>query len=125
MKEELLKELVPILQATKEGLLAGIEILKQQSPQLINEIYKWEASIGIIGIAIGVVLLVISIYLIKNWKKLWEKACEQDTEPCLVATLTVSLILGLFFFFFNLCKVIQITVAPKLYLLQYIAGLME
>lgn len=125
MKEQLLEQLLPMIEKTKEGMLSGIEMLQEQTPLLVEEIYRWELAIGIIGVVIGMGLLTIFAWMLKNRKELWEKLEKINAEPVYILGSVISLLSGTVFFFVNLCKVIQIAIAPKLYLVYYITKLLS
>jgi len=124
MNKELLQEFLPIVTKTKESILAGIEVLEKQVPQVVNEIFKWESSISVIGIVLGLIFIIIAIIIVKNWKKLWAIAYDKDNELGLAIGLIILSITGITMFIYNTCKMINILVAPRLYLLNYISGLL-
>ena len=103
MNKEMLEQVLPIVEKTKEGLLKGIDIIYQELPELINQILIWEFSIGIIGILVGLLIFGFILFTVKI-KNFWK-----DGE---------IFVLGNLFFWLSLIKVIKIYVAPKLYLLN-------
>ncbi len=120
MNKELLAQILPIVEKTKAGILKGIEVAQQQVPDLIDQIYRWEFSVGCIGIVIGVLFIVIPI----RWVKFLNKMTEEDSVPAFMGWV-LPMGIGAVVFFINLMKCMKIIIASKLYLIEYISGIIN
>ena len=130
MKEELLKQLIPIAEKTKEGLLKAIDIAQEQCPLLIQEVLKWNFTISIVWCMFGAIVFVSSIIgLIKSYKYL-DNQLEIGTSGIDKGDQFFSL----FFLIPIVCGIgvmlsnyewLQILIAPKLFLLEYIGNLIK
>ncbi len=128
VKTQLLKEALDIIQKTKEGVLKGLEYAQAQIPDLIKQFLNWELTVGIILMIFGVIIFVVGWHL---WDKALKKADKRvkelketdgwdDATAGLALSGWVGMILGFPFLFFNLLKVAQIAVAPKLFLVKWL-----
>jgi hypothetical protein len=121
MKEQILAELLPMVQETKEGLLAVSEALKIRFPELVSQILTWESSIGVLAIILGFGALAVGLISIGYY-------CKHDDEFNSDVFAFIGLLLSAFSLVIvvvNLIKVIQIFVTPNLYLVKYSSNLLN
>lgn len=121
MNEKLLNELLPIVEKTKEGILKAIEMLQVQFPDLIKQIYAWETTVSIIGIVIGLLLIIIPSFFVKRINQI----DKDNRDTVFKAIYILSWIISIPFIIPNIMKIVQIIVAPKLYLINYIPLLLN
>ncbi len=137
MKKELIEQIVPIIETTKEGLMKVVETLQERCPLLINEILWWNGLRYGFWCLIGALMLVIYWFLFKRyWEKLRSDAVIWFGSPCggeskggavVVPFIIGGLICNLcgpVMFFANLTW-IKILIAPRLYLLEYVGDLLN
>lgn len=138
MKEILAEELVKLINKSEMGIMKGIDFAKEQSPDLIKEIYKFEIIDNILGLFKICSLFILNVGILTGCVYLAYKymykidACDQNILYFMFiiigllvsAGFTITAILE----FFNtnyVSNIIQIKIAPKLYLLNYIKNFIE
>ena len=121
MKEEIIKEVAGM---TKEVILKSIDVLQREIPDLIHQIYTWEITIGAISFLLGIIPLIIALKLYMSLRKKWEKFSEEDCIPWVIG-IAVFTILGGIVTIGSFVKVLEISIAPKLYLANYIYDLIR
>lgn len=131
MNKEILEQLLPIVEKTKDGILKGIEIAQEHVPDLIQQIIAWELAVGYICTIIGFVFMVsiaiIWTILIKKDKAI--NNLDDDTQnliyvPSFIFTVIGGLT-GILMFTTSIVKIVKISVAPKLFLIEYISNLIK
>lgn len=133
MNGEILKQILPIIEQTKEGIAKGIEIAQQQTPDLINQLLRWQFAKHLFWVILGFSMFLICLILIKIIIKISEKEDFDFAEPSssfIVAFIWVIIIglgtlLSLISYPYNVLTLIQIKIAPKIYLLEYISDLLK
>ena len=121
MKNELMAQVLPILEKTKEGILKAVEIVQAEMPELIEQVLAWNFALSLIGFIIGLAFLVLGIKLIKPVHKYVKEDC--DDFFCYFGC-AIPLVIGLIAIFKNL-EWLQILIAPKLFLIEYITKLVN
>lgn len=124
MKDEIIKE---VMGMTKEGIMKGIDVLQREVPELVHQIFAWEFTVSIIGIVIGVALLIpIWMSVSKKYRKrISDYVYAKDLEPLHYIGLFLCGLIGFLMTICNLMKALKIIITPKLYLVNYIFGLMK
>lgn len=123
MREELLAQLAPILEKTKEGITVGIDLAMKEAPLVVKEVLAWETAIAWGTIGIGLIVLFIgSIVTLFFWAL--KKETGGDCFAMVMSALS-TLAFSLIGIITGLAKVIKIWIAPRLYLLSYIAELLK
>lgn len=124
MKEELLKQIVPIIEMTKEGIIKAAEIIQEQAPQVVAEIYKWEFLKGMGSLFVGLIILIISIFFVCRLIIWGSKDWSNRPEIMLVILLIMPICLGIALISEG-SKCLQILIAPKLFLIEYLSNLIK
>lgn len=138
MNEEIVKQIIPVLEKSKEGIIKGIEIAQEQFPQLIEEIIRWNLAFHLIWFLVGLAAI---IPLVKCFKKAMrvlgqelkrdkdEGAHSWDVGPSMEVGLGAT---GAFIFllvsFSNIIghlEWVKILVAQRLFLIEYFANLLK
>ena len=112
--------LTELTELAKTGILKATAIASEQFPELISQILRWELTVSSVGIGFGITLLIITrLFFSKKAQEWIEKNYEFVIVPFLtgVAGLTILII--------NTFKFLNIIIAPKLYLLSYLKGLIN
>ncbi len=132
MNEQLQNAVGTLLEKSLTSLDEGIDFLAGELPEVIQQLYVWEISYGIFWSVFSVLVLVIPIKLLQNlYKGSKEKATHwsQDTNGLNVKgayAVVGSCILILIFtalLFEHLINLSKIYLAPKLWLIEYMAQL--
>lgn len=119
MKEEIIREVAGM---TKEGILQGIDILQQEVPELIQQIYRWEFTIGAFCFLLGIGL---SFAAKKFFSLAKGDELSYDMEFVYYTSVIVCGIAGTAMSLCNAIKMLKIVVVPKLYLVNYIFDLVK
>ena len=127
MNNELLAQLLPIIEKSKEGILKGIEFAQEQVPVLVQQILAWEFWHNLILTLGGVLCFIIigwglTFCLSLHKKKKQENKYYESVDIWAPFTIlaTSFFILGVALFC-SIFKVVKILVAPNLFLLEYIS----
>lgn len=124
MNKELLDQLLPIAEKAKEGVFGAVEFLEQQAPEVINELLWWKGITSFLWWAAAVVFIV--VYAVCA-KRLWEWIDKQnDTDATMVGLIlsAVTLIPAAISLFVNTAW-LQILIAPRLYIIEYVGKLLK
>ncbi|KKL92957.1 hypothetical protein LCGC14_1879500 [marine sediment metagenome] len=127
MKEELLNQIKPILEMTKNGIIKAAEVIQQQAPEVVAEIYRWEFFKSLFGFIVGMLLLVLAIYgpcRFYRFLKNEDSVTDGDTIGISLMVLSFSLIVPVVVLGCNLTW-IKIYIAPKLFLISYLSDLIK
>lgn len=126
MSEKLDETVNTILQNAVEAASRGTEFLKEQLPDVLQQLILWKTWSYAITLFVCVAFFVWLIWKgIPLLKRLWE--WDDDGLPCCLAALvyTAAFIAACIGFFANGYDLIQIALAPKVWLLEYAANLVK
>lgn len=126
MNEELLKQLVPIMEITKNGVIKAVDIIQEQAPILVKEILAWEFASSLITFLIGVILCLSFIPMVKNTSK-WFREDDGDPTPrCVLSFIywIIAPLIGIPCILFA-WDWLKILIAPRLFLIEYVANLIK
>jgi len=137
MNEELQVQLIPILENTKEGIAKAVDFLCEQSPILVREILQWEFCKSAFLFGVFAVLFIIGVYYSNKMRKWVIKTDCRDTSYCqnnsqhvldncclcpgVCFTLYVLIYIVCPIILYNCLNWIQILVAPRYFLIKYVA----
>lgn len=111
MTDNLINEMILIVRDSKEFVL-------DYAPQVVVEIYKWNVLLCSIGIGFGILALIIAIsafFLVSKYKN------GEGAAPLFIGI--ISLIASIFFLSINITNLLQINMAPKLFLIEYLRNM--
>lgn len=110
--EKAISELISSTINAKDFILA-------EMPEYIQQLLMWKMSQGIFYAITGIFILYLAFLLSKKIMK--------QVDDMIMATMvcTAPVLAGLILFFENITTVIQILVAPKVYLVEYAASLIK
>lgn len=109
----------------------GKEFVAEQMPLLVQEIIKWGFAEAVIYMIMAVAIFLISRYLMKKW---YEKPTDSiwrdwDMGGPLPGFSWVFIaggyVLGFLMFFNSLFTAVKTLVAPRVYLIEYLANLVQ
>jgi hypothetical protein len=126
---ELDKQLAEIAKASKEGGLKAAEFVQQQAPDLVHQLLAWHFILSLLSFCAGISLLVLVVCLWRaNRAKLakWRNAKYGPDGEYILSCVGAAfgIVAGVIIVSSNLGW-IEIWVAPKLYLVEYLAGLLK
>jgi hypothetical protein len=128
MNEELIKQSQIALANTIEAFVKTGDFIAEQTPLVIQELLAWHLTWGIFCIVIGLLILATIPKAFKTLtchiKQINYNWTEHDTMVLFTGVyIVVAGMIGLVNLIGNIKPVIQIMVAPKIWLLEYAAGL--
>lgn len=119
MKQEVIdKFLVEMLQFLK----AAKDFTMEQIPEVAKEILRFNLAMSVIHTLLGLALILLSYRLFRFVKK---SNVFTEFEGFAIAGMTVSGVVGLIVFFVNIHYVLKVWLAPRLYLIEYLAELVR
>jgi len=131
MNKEVLEQLLPVLKVTKEGLLRSVDVIQSEAPQVAEQLLRWKFTLSLAWFGTGLVMLVAMLVCsVVLWKIATrnKKEWEQSKEDGGVAVMSMINFIALFIpsaMMLSHLEWIKILIAPKLYLMEYIAHLIK
>jgi hypothetical protein len=105
-----------------EAIKKGIEIAEKtgefvidQAPELIQEFYRWKLASNSFVLALSLLMLLFSIYVINKFKYL----SDEDLSVLWFVFAMISAIVSFFAVIAKIYNILFIIFAPKLYLIEY------
>lgn len=117
-----------IYDASKSVLAGGIDLVKNQAPELVTEFLKWKFTEALIWTIGGLILFIFgAIVSFISIKKLFFCPTKSNEEyiPVLIFLGLLPVLIGCIGFFYHIFTIIQIWIAPKIYLIEYIADIIK
>ena len=130
MNKEILAQILPLVEKTKEGILKGIEVLQIQMPDLVSQLIAWEIAIRLSGMIFGILLFFSTWGIYKLSKKVYAWADGSNDIEALTMILGAGVgictsIIGIVILFSSFCGLLKVTVAPKIFLIEYVTNLLK
>jgi len=135
MNEQLQSALVSIIEKATTGIDAGVSFLSSEMPDVISQLIMWKMSYYSFYFVLGVILIITSILISKSMIKgrknkdesIWWDGRYGMSEGGIFAAIVcaVAFSLGLIMAILNLTRIMQISIAPKIWLLEYAASLVK
>ena len=117
--------LTEISELAKNGIVQAVEIMKVQMPDLINQIISYYIAFNIIGIIISSIAIVFSVLGIRKGIQLYKKDRYSESAIFFMVFSIVAGIIGIVLIIMNTIELAQLLLAPKLFLIEYIGGLIK
>lgn len=124
LKEKSSELLVKMIDFSIQSASDVVEFSKQQIPQVIHELLMWRATNAGIWMLVGILVLIGMWKTFKAINKCVKDTGDDDNYIMHIGTAMLAII-GLGFFLPNLLELLQILVAPKVYLIEYSADLIK
>lgn len=124
MKEELAKELLDVVRGTKESVIKGMQLASEQFPDLVEEILRFKLATAALEIIVALIFILGSVWTIIKAMKAHKK--DEDADLPKIITLVAG-VFGFITFAFLLEGVwntLKITLAPKIFLIEYLSSLL-
>lgn len=130
MNEQLQQALTAILNKTMQGVDAGVSFLSAEIPDVIHQLLLWQmakASVLFILCSLAMVGWLSFLPLVKRlYKAEKDRSVYNNKEVPWMVWISTGFIVCLFFgtgALKNLMDMLQIWIAPKIYLIEYAASL--
>lgn len=123
MKDQLNESLIKILEKIISGAESGVEFLKGEIPEIVEQLIVWKTVEHFVLLAIGLLLFTV-IPTITYIKRNEIKDREHVIIGCVVINL-LSSVLGICLFCKNISPLLQAYLAPKIYIIEYIGTLVK
>lgn len=119
MSNKTLEEtLQPYVEKALNGIEKGAEFALDMAPELLQEFYMWHFWSSIFWITFGLLLIIAGIIIATRVFK--RKNLSGNAHIALFTVDGIApILIGLIFVTYNLCTIVYMSVAPKLYLLDY------
>lgn len=114
-----------IYDVSKSAIASSIDMVKSQAPELVTEFLKWKFTEASIWCVFGIILVVIGIYGTYKGIKMAGTDYELLQPPVIMFGGVVPLTIGIIMFASHIFDVVQIYVAPKIYLIEYIVNVVK
>lgn len=98
--------------------------IEKEAPLLLDEWLKWNLTTSIIGVLVGIILLGLffwfAVYEIKNEAKI-----SESSEGSIYILVVPGFIIGILMFSCNIMDMLQILIAPRIWILENIKDLVK
>ncbi|QRD99775.1 hypothetical protein [Salmonella enterica] len=119
MNEEAQKILVDLLKKATDGIDSAVAFSQAQIPDVVQQLIQYKLiSYGLRVFSFAVIMIACIIIF------QWIRKRREDNSISIVVTVVVFFF-SAFSFVINVQNVIQITIAPKVWLLEYAASLVK
>ena len=111
-----------------ENAAKAQDFVLSEAPEIVNQLLMWKTVCAAMWVAIAVCLLIAAAFFIRLFIKAKDEEDYDKAEIKLVAGSVggiFSLLSGIFCFIGNLSDLLQLILAPKIYLIEYAANLMN
>ena len=123
MNKEIIEQILPIVEKTKEGALKIIEALQREAPEVVRELLWWNGVTSFLAWAFAIGLIVVYLWYAKRLWRWADDSNNMDSVPCTAIASGIYFLIAGFILLFNF-DWLQIIVAPRLYLLEYVTELL-
>lgn len=129
MNEQLQESLAVLIEKSVQGVEAGAAFLSAELPDVVRQLLVWKASVSALSmvacIALCWVIYKINAAQFRYWKKEFSKPYSDwsDHPELIMNILQVLLLIPVMTLFST--DWLQILIAPKIYLIEYVASLVK
>lgn len=116
LQQALAESLTSALSAVKEGAATA----KDQIPLVVQEKLTFDMAWAIVWVTMALILVGLAF---RYWKRAWQLTKEEGGDAPVILGPIVLLVTGVPMLFNNLYTVFQIYFAPRLYVIEWISGL--
>lgn len=121
-KESLLAHADELLEFLSAGLKGGADFVVAQSPLLLQEILAWEFYSSLIWI-VSMLILGPIVYKTFAWRCFSEDwICETEGVSIILGVCSFAWVIPLLV---NIVSLVKVTVAPRLFLVEYLANMLK
>ena len=128
IKEELAKELLEILQLSKQGVMVSLEFVKVQAPELVRELILFGiVENGVIfGLWLGVFsLIMFCIYKLFKYSMSLDQGDKESGVLFTVGITTFTIFVFALLAIPPLITTLKAILAPRLYLIDYLSEVVK
>jgi uncharacterized membrane protein YccC len=122
------KQLAEIAKHADGGIQKAVEFAQQQAPDLIHQLLAWHFVESLIASVIGFAMVVVAVLVAPKWiKKLWnlDEDCPGHPASLFAILGGIGMVFGGICLVVNNLDWLQIWIAPKVWLLEYMAHLIK
>lgn len=123
MNQDLQKTLSTYLDTLLSTLKEGAAFASDQIPLVIQEKLHWDLAQASIGIGLGLLLVALATWLSLT-AKAWNEKDHYSDWGFLVMAAAGCAVIGLPMIIINLLTFVQIEVAPRLYILEWVQSML-
>lgn len=126
MNEEIAKQIAELGELTKDGVINIVDTLQAEAPETIRQLLWWEGCISAFQFGVGVVVVFLCAkYICRVW--VWgldEDRRDASADISVLAGIGVAIggLIGVFVAI-NSWTWLQILIAPRIFLIEYIANI--
>ena len=122
MKEQIMQYIEPLIKEGSQGVLKAVDVLQEQAPLLVQEILRYHLVLYSVGLFFGCITLFYAIHFGRLSARWHRSDDDEDGEKCFWSGVVsfVSLVASSVFLSVCIPKFIQILLAPRLFLLEYL-----
>lgn len=124
IKSEILEHVGDVAAMTKEGIMKAVEVMQEQAPELVREVLAWHFCKSLLLFVAGIVAIGLLVVAVKSTKKNWATIYRADGEIFCFMGCGILLGIGIGMVTTNITW-LQIWIAPRLFLLEYVSDLIS
>jgi hypothetical protein len=121
------RQLIDAIELAKSTGTNAVDFVKEQAPDVVNQLILWEIWFHGLWVVVGLILLLVgAVFSVKLWKKFSVTRYPNDGAYFgfgFVATIVA--VGGAVLLFVNTPLMLKPIVAPKVWLIEYVANLIK
>jgi hypothetical protein len=127
MNEALVAKAEEAMVGVLDTFIKAKDFAIEQAPDVIQQLLVWKTCYHVVYLVLGAAMLLSLIKMIPVCNKAWKDPKNTSDFVGVGSTLYVACIgfIGFLVFFYHLEKLLQITLAPKIWLIEYAASLVK
>jgi len=125
MNEKIQAAFIEMLTNIQSALTAAAEFSSEQIPLVLQEILLYHTWLYAAILAAGILCWIAAVLGIKFAARHWEKIYRIDCEPGVVIGVGVLIIAGVVLIVGSAVQLLKVTLAPRLFLIEYLANLIS
>jgi len=117
------QKLAEILKVVESGVIWTAD----QVPLIVKELFVWKTCLYIFGVIVGMTLTFIAYrFYAAAKKRVDQDDCHDwDDEIAAYFGIIIPALFGIIIFITDLCNLLQITLAPRIWLIEYISSIVS
>ena len=126
MGKKIEKQVSELLELTKKGVMKAVEIIKEQFPDLVKQILRWEVTQRVLFIS-GCLLGMVAGVVLANFGLSIKPKSPEDVMGFVQCVSILGGIIGggisTGWIFYHLRTLLMVLITPKVYMLEYLQEL--
>ena len=132
IKSRILEQVGDVAEMTKQGLVKAVEIMQEQAPELVREVLAWNFALSLLIFLSGLLVaggVMVAMPIVYRAIKKSDLSSNRSYDPCNrlfvhVGWVVVFFAVGIGIDASNFTW-LQIWIAPRLFLLEYVSNLIN